>query len=42
MVAALNELVSAIQLAARERHEAQEEAVISGIIKDALRRLGAG
>jgi hypothetical protein len=42
MVAALNELVAAIQLAARERHEAQEEAVISGIIKDALRRLGAG
>ena len=41
MVAALNELVFAIQLAARTRHGAQEEAVISGIIKDGLRRLGA-
>ncbi len=42
IVAALNELVLAIQLAARERHAAQEEAVISGIIKDGLRRVGAG
>jgi hypothetical protein len=40
MVSALNELVFAIQLAARQRHGAQEEAVISGIIKDGLRRLG--
>ena len=42
MVAALNELASAIQLAVRERHGAQEEAVVSGIIKDGLRRVGAG
>jgi hypothetical protein len=42
MLSALNELVYAIQLAARERHGAQEEAVISGIIKDGLRRAGIG
>ncbi len=42
MVDALNELVFAIQLATRERQGAEEEAVISGIIKDGLRRLGAG
>jgi hypothetical protein len=42
MVGALNELAFAIQLAARERHGAEEEAVISGIIKDGLRRAGAG
>ncbi len=42
MVDALNELVFAIQLATRQRHGAEEEAVISGIIKDGLRRLGAG
>jgi hypothetical protein len=41
MVNALNELVFSIQLAARTRHGVQEEAVISGIIKDGLRRLGA-
>ena len=41
MVAALNELVFVIQLAVRTRREAQEEAVISGIIKDGLRRLGS-
>ena len=40
MVAALNELVFVIQLAVRTRHGAQEEAVVSGIIKDGLRRLG--
>jgi len=40
MVAALNELVFVIQLAVRTRHGAQEEAVISGIIKDGFRRLG--
>jgi hypothetical protein len=40
MVNALNELVFAIQLAARQRHGAQEEAVVSGIIKDGMRRLG--
>ncbi|HET7290985.1 MAG TPA: DUF4388 domain-containing protein [Vicinamibacteria bacterium] len=42
MVSALNELVYAIQLAARQRHGAEEEAVISGIIKDGLKRLGTG
>jgi hypothetical protein len=41
MVAALNELVFVIQLAVRTRHGAQEEAVVSGIIKDGLRRLGS-
>ena len=41
MVAALNELVFVIQLAVRTRRGAQEEAVISGIIKDGLRRLGS-
>jgi hypothetical protein len=42
MVSALNELVYAIQLAVRTKHGAQEEAVISGIIKDGFRKLGAG
>jgi uncharacterized protein DUF4388 len=42
MVSALNELVYIIQLAVRTRHGAQEEAVVSGIIKDGLRKLGAG
>jgi hypothetical protein len=42
MVSALNELVYVIQLAVRTKQGAQEEAVISGIIKDGLRRLGAG
>ncbi len=42
IVAALNQLALAIQLAAHERHEAQEEAVISGIIEDGLRRVSAG
>jgi len=41
MIAALNELVFVIQLAVRTRHGAQEEAVVSGIIKDGLRRMGA-
>jgi len=41
MVAALNELVFVIQLAVRTRRGAQEEAVISGIIKDGLRKLGS-
>jgi Domain of unknown function (DUF4388) len=41
MVAGLNELVFVIQLAIRMNHGAQEEAVISGIIKDGFRRLGA-
>ena len=42
MVSALNELVYVIQLSVRTRHGAQEEAVVSGIIKDGLRKLGAG
>jgi uncharacterized protein DUF4388 len=42
MVSALNELVYVIQLAVRTQHGAQEEAVVSGIIKDGLRRLGTG
>jgi hypothetical protein len=41
MVSALNELVYVIQLSVRTRHGVQEEAVVSGIIKDGLRRLGA-
>jgi len=40
MLAGLNELVVAIQLGVKERHGAQEGAVVSGIIKDAYRRLG--
>lgn len=40
MVAGLNELVFVIQLAVRTRFRGQEEAVISGIIKDGVRRLG--
>jgi hypothetical protein len=41
MVAALNELVFVIQLTVRTQRGAQEEAVVSGIIKDGFRRLGA-
>jgi hypothetical protein len=41
MIAALNELVFVIQLAVRTRYGAQEEAVVSGIVKDGLRRLGS-
>lgn len=40
MVAALNELIFVIQLSVRTWHGAQEEAVVSGIIKDGFRRLG--
>jgi hypothetical protein len=39
MVSALNELVYVIQLGVRTKHGAQEEAVVSGIIKDGLRRM---
>jgi hypothetical protein len=42
MLAGLNELVTAIQLGVRERLGAQEIAVVSGIIKDAYRKLGVG
>ena len=41
MVAGLNELVFVIQLGVRTRLGRQEEAVVSGIIKDGFRRLGA-
>ena len=40
MLAGLNELVYAIQLAVRTRFGAQEEAVVSGIIKEGFRKLG--
>ena len=40
MLAGLNELVAAIQLGVKEHHGAEEEAVVSGIIKEAYRRLG--
>lgn len=40
MVAGLNELVFVVQLNVRTRFGAEEEAVVSGIFKDGLRRLG--
>ncbi len=40
MVNALNELVYVIQLSVRTKHGAQEEAVVSGIIKEGLKKLG--
>jgi hypothetical protein len=40
ILAGLNELVTAVQLGVRERHGAQEEAVVSGIIKEGYRKLG--
>jgi hypothetical protein len=40
MLAGLNELVASIQLGVRQHHGAQEEAVVSGIIKEAYRKLG--
>lgn len=40
MVAGLNELVYVMQLHVRTRFGSQEEAVVSGIIKDGLRRMG--
>jgi len=40
MLAGLNELVASIQLGVKERLGVQEEAVVSGIIKEAYRRLG--
>ncbi len=42
MVSGLNELVGVMQLRVQQRQVPQEEAVVSGIIKDGLRRLGAG
>jgi hypothetical protein len=40
MLSGLNELVFVIQLTVRTRYGAQEEAVVSGIIKDGFRKLG--
>jgi hypothetical protein len=40
ILAGLNELVTAVQLGVRERHGAQEEAVVSGLIKEGYRKLG--
>jgi hypothetical protein len=40
MLAGLNELVASIQLGVKQRHGPQEEAVVSGIIKEGYRRLG--
>jgi hypothetical protein len=42
MLAGLNELVTSIQLGVRERLGTQEIAVVSGIIKEAYRKLGVG
>jgi hypothetical protein len=42
MLAGLNELVASIQLGVRQKLGAQEIAVVSGIIKEAYRRLGVG
>ncbi|HVR72180.1 MAG TPA: DUF4388 domain-containing protein [Vicinamibacteria bacterium] len=41
MVSGLNELVFVIQLSVRTRFGKEEEAVVSGIIKEGFRRLGA-
>ena len=41
IVAGLNELVLVIQLSVRTRRGKEEEAVVSGIIKEGFRRLGA-
>jgi hypothetical protein len=41
MVSALNELVYVIQLEVRQSHGAEEEAVVAGIVKDGLRKIGA-
>jgi hypothetical protein len=40
MLSGLNELVFVIQLTVRTRYGAQEEAVVSGIIKDGFKKLG--
>ena len=42
MLAGLNELVASIQLGVRQTLGAQEIAVVSGIIKEAYRKLGVG
>jgi hypothetical protein len=40
MLAGLNELVASIQLGVKQHHGLEEEAVVSGIIKEGYRRLG--
>ncbi|HET9315307.1 MAG TPA: hypothetical protein VFQ51_06930, partial [Vicinamibacteria bacterium] len=40
MVSGLNELMYVMQLQVRTRYGKQEEAVVSGLIKEGLRRLG--
>lgn len=40
MVSALNELVFVIQLSVRQKYGVEEQAVVSGIIKDGFRKLG--
>jgi hypothetical protein len=42
MLSALNELVYVIQLEVKKRYGVEEEAVVSGIIKDGFRKLGHG
>jgi len=42
MIAGLNELIGAVQAGVRVHHGAEEEAVVSGIIKDGFRRLSPG
>lgn len=41
MVAALNELVFALQLSVRKRHGAEEATAVAGIIKEGLQQIGA-
>jgi len=42
MIAGLNELIGSVQAGVRERLGAEEETVVSGIIKDGFRRLSPG
>ncbi len=42
MIAGLNELIGSVQAGVREHHGPEEEAVVSGIIKDGFRRLSPG
>lgn len=42
MIAGLNELIGSVQAGVREHHGAEEETVVSGIIKDGFRRLSPG
>jgi hypothetical protein len=42
MVSGLNELIFVMQLAVRTERGREEEAVVSGIIKDGFKKLGPG